>query len=172
MKWPSLQPWTPKSDWLPISSTGIILESNIRSWGEALEKLLMGSTNSLWRIWIPMLRCTRLKTYQRNVRLVKVRYTFIYNWIFVGLFGILNSTFASWFSATSSSSTLLLTSSAFPLLFPLFMKSNWFLCPALCSLDRFSSRPAISLSFLERGYSKKVTFLSLAASAQKRITDT
>lgn len=70
----------------------------------------MGSTNSLWKIWIPMLRCTRLKTYQRNVRLVKVRYTFIYNWIFVGLFGILNSTFASWFSATSSSSTLLLTS--------------------------------------------------------------
>ena len=70
----------------------------------------MGSANSLWKIWIPMLRCTRLKTYQRNVRLVKVRYTFIYNWIFVGLFGILNSTFASWFSATSSSSTLLLTS--------------------------------------------------------------
>lgn len=70
----------------------------------------MGSTNSLWKIWIPMLMCTRLKTYQRNVRLVKVRYTFIYNWIFVGLFGILNSTFASWFSATSSSSTLLLTS--------------------------------------------------------------
>ena len=62
--------------------------------------------------------------------------------------------------------------SAFPLLFPLFMKSNWFLCPALCSLDRFSSRPAISLSFLERVYLKKVTFLSLAASAQKKITDT
>lgn len=167
MKWPSLQPWTPKSDWLPISSTGIILESNIRSWGEALEKLLMGSTNSLWRIWIPMLRCTRLKTYQRNVRLVKVRYTFIYNWIFVGLFGILNSTFASWFSATSSSSTLLLTSFSLS-----SIVSTFHSCPALCSLDRFSSRPAISLSFLERGYSKKVTFLSLAASAQKRITDT
>lgn len=141
MKWPSLQPWTPKSDWLPISSTGIILESNIRSWGEALEKLLMGSTNSLWKIWIPMLRCTRLKTYQRNVRLVKVRYTFIYNWIFVGLFGILNSTFASWFSATSSSSTLLLTSFSLSSIVSTFYEIKLILC--LCFL-RDQQSPCLS----------------------------
>lgn len=141
MKWPSLQPGTPKSDWLPISSTGIILESNIRSWGEALEKLLMGSTNSLWKIWIPMLRCTRLKTYQRNVRLVKVRYTFIYNWIFVGLFGILNSTFASWFSATSSSSTLLLTSFSLSSIVSTFYEIKLILC--LCFL-RDQQSPCLS----------------------------
>ena len=152
MKWPSLQPWTPKSDWLPISSTGIILELNIRSWGEALEKLLMGSTNSLWRIWIPMLRCTRLKTINGMFVWWKSAghlFTIEYLWLCLAfliqllLHGFLQPQVRQHYFSPLS---------AFPLLFPLFMKSNWFLCPALCSLDRFSSRPAISLSFLERVY--------------------
>ena len=57
-------------------------------------------------------------------------------------------------------------------LFQPFLYCFHFLWNQTDSLSLFSSRPAISLSFLERGYSKKVTFLSLAASAQKKITDT